>query len=271
MLGRTRRLLKGEAPPSESGASLPPSESEAGVPPAQLRKRVHGSEDLESYEQVGRSVATSVFDRLGRIERFGPEFRVLDFGTGCGRILRPLAELCRTTSLSPDPIQWYGTDIDAQAIVWCQRHLGSIGKFVVNDIRPPLPFCDQFFDFVFSISIFTHLPEDMQFGWLKDINRVLKQDGTALLSTLPFEPPRNLKQEKQIARGFHYHQPGERTEGLPSFYKWSFHTRTYIERKWSKYLTVESFVERGINNHQDLTICRKQVTSPRRFLYWPYG
>jgi ubiquinone/menaquinone biosynthesis C-methylase UbiE len=92
----------------------------------------------------------------------------------CGRILRPLAELCRTTPLSPDPIQWYGTDIDAQTISWCQRHLGSIGKFVLNDIRPPLPFRDQFFDFVFSISIFTHLPEDMQFGWLKDINRVLK-------------------------------------------------------------------------------------------------
>src|SRR5271165_2001662 len=52
MLGRIRRLLKGEAPPPESGASVPPSESDADVPPAQLRKRVHGSEDLEGFEQV---------------------------------------------------------------------------------------------------------------------------------------------------------------------------------------------------------------------------
>lgn len=265
MLGRLRRLLKGEAPPSESDASVPPSESDASVPPAQLRKRVHGSEDIESFEQVGRVVAASVFDCLGRIENFGPEFRVLDFGVGCGRIMRPLAELCRTTPLSPVAIQWYGTDIDAQAIAWCQKHLGSVGKFVVNDPRPPLPFGDQFFDFVFSISIFTHLPENMQFAWLKDINRVLKQSGTAVLSTHPFDPPRNLKEEKQIARGFHYHAPGERTEGLPSFYRWSFHTREYIERKWSKYLVVEKIVDRGVNNHQDLIICRRSSkTSWRR-------
>jgi len=61
---------------------------------------VHGSEDLESFEQVGRSVAASVFDRLGRIERFGPEFRVLDFGTGCGRILRPLTALSNDAALT---------------------------------------------------------------------------------------------------------------------------------------------------------------------------
>src|SRR5271166_3282619 len=55
------------------------------LPPAFLRKRIHGSEDVETFEQVGRAVAADVIVYLNRLRAAGAEFRVLDFGVGCAR------------------------------------------------------------------------------------------------------------------------------------------------------------------------------------------
>ena len=227
-----------------------------GLPPAFLRKRIHGSGDVNTFEQVGRAVAADVIAYLRRPELSGPDFRALDFGVGCGRILVPLQELAQKSWPEREAILWYGSDIDAQAIDWCSAYLGSRGKFVVNETMPPLPFPDRFFDFVYSISIFTHLPEAMQFAWLKEINRVLKAGGRAVISTHSFGPPRNRKEERLIAHGFH-HGGGKGAEGLPDFYQTSYHTREYIEREWAKVIVVESFVERGVNKDQNLVLCRR--------------
>jgi len=223
------------------------------LPPTFLRKRIHGAEDVATFEQAGRAVAFDVLKYLDRAETADREFRVLDFGVGCARVLRPLQDLSASRQ---DRVEWYGCDIDGQAIDWCHTYLGARAKFVVNETMPPLPFPDQFFDFVYSISIFTHLPEAMQFAWLEEINRVLKVGGEAVISTRSFGPPRKPKEEKQIARGFHY-SVGEGAEGLPDFYQTSYHTREYIEREWPKYISVQSFVERGVNADQNLVLCRR--------------
>ena len=228
------------------------------LPPAFLRQRIHGSDDVETFEQVGRAVASDLVDYLKRPEASDPDFRVLDFGVGCGRILIPLQDLARKSAPRPEATQWYGSDIDGQAIEWCSTYLGSRGKFGLNETMPPLPYADRFFDFVYSISIFTHLPEAMQFAWLEEINRVLKTGGVAVISTHSFGPPRKPKEKRQIARGF-LHGGGKGAEGLPDFYQTSYHTREYIERKWSKYISVEAFVERGINNDQNLVLCRRVI------------
>ncbi len=225
------------------------------LPPAFLRKRVHGAEDPESFEQAGLALARNVFERLGRIEASGADFRVLDLGVGCGRVLRPLQALCRQSSWQ-DKIEWHGCDIDGQAIEWSRTYLGSRASFLANGFMPPLPFGDGFFDFVYSISIFTHLPETMQFAWLGEINRVLKVGGQAFISTHSFGPARNRKEERIVARGFH-HWGGKGAEGLPDFYQTSCHTREYIEREWPKYISVQSFIEKGVNNDQNLVMCRR--------------
>jgi len=226
------------------------------LPPAFLRKRIHGADDTETFEQAGRAIAADVFRRLDRAGASGAGFRVLDFGVGCARVLRPLQDLVGSASPPRDKIEWYGCDIDGQAIEWCQTYLSSRAKFVLNDAMPPLLFADRFFDFIYSISIFTHLPEAMQFAWLEEINRVLKPSAVAVISTHSFGPPRKRKEEKLIARGFH-HGGGQGAEGLPDFYQTSYHTREYIEREWSKVIAVESFVEKGVNQDQNLVVCRR--------------
>jgi SAM-dependent methyltransferase len=226
------------------------------LPPAFLRKRIHGLEDTNTFEQVGRAVAADVIVYLNRVKAGGPEFRVLDFGVGCARVLKPLQELANQPPSRRETIEWHGSDIDGQAIDWCRMYLGARADFVVNETMPPLPFPDRFFDFVYSISIFTHLPEAMQFAWLTEINRVLKAGAAAIISTHSFGAPRKRKEEKLIARGFH-HGGGKGAEGLPDFYQTSYHTREYVEREWAKYVSVEAFVEKGVNKDQNLVLCRR--------------
>jgi ubiquinone/menaquinone biosynthesis C-methylase UbiE len=217
---------------------------------------VHGGEDKDGFENIGRIISDTVFSYL-KVSNNVEGFRGLDFGTGCGRVLVPLDHLCRENSLSRTAIEWYGSDIDRQAIAWCQKSLASIGKFVVNKPMPPLPFDNAFFDFVFSISVFTHIPEDMQFAWLAELNRVLKVGGAALLSTMPLDLAGRTLDKDQISYGFSYISGGKGTDGLPKFYQDSFHSRQYIEREWSRYFSIETYKERGVANHQDLVLCRR--------------
>jgi SAM-dependent methyltransferase len=54
----------------------------------------------------------------------------------------------------------------------------------VNEIAPPLPYPDSSFDFVYAISVFTHLPENLQDAWMQDCRRVLKPGGFLFFTTL---------------------------------------------------------------------------------------
>ena len=251
MLDRFKRLWTKAGPVWDGHRDLaaPPA-----VPPVHLRKRVHGAEDRDSFEAIGLAVSDAVFSYL-KVNDDTATFRGLDFGAGCGRVLVPLNELCLKNALPK--IEWHASDIDREAIAWCQRNLASLGTFLVNNPMPPLPFDDQFFDFVFSISVFTHIPEDMQFAWLTELNRVLKVGGTALLSTLPLELVAKNLDAKQIYDGFYYSPGGRGTRGLPKFYQDLFHSRQYIEREWSRYFSIESYKEKGIAGHQDLILCKR--------------
>jgi SAM-dependent methyltransferase len=253
MLSRFQRLWAKSSPFRDDRRDLVVP---APAPPVHLRRRVHGADDSDSFEKIGSSIADTVFGYLKGVDGVEP-FRAFDFGVGCGRVLIPLDERCRKSSLSHDRIKWYGSDIDRQAIKWCQRYLAPIGVFVVNNPTPPLPFSDQFFDFIFSISVLTHLPEEMQFAWLSELNRVLKTGGTAVLSTLPLRLVENKLDDNQISRGFYYSSGGKGTKGLPKFYQDSFHSRQYIEKEWSRYFSIEAFNDGGIAGHQDLILCRR--------------
>jgi hypothetical protein len=49
-----------------------------------------------------------------------------------------------------------------------------------------------------------------------------------------------------------------RLKGLfPDFYQNAFHTKEYIVQTWSKYFEIVSYLERGIENYQDLVVLQK--------------
>jgi SAM-dependent methyltransferase len=177
----------------------------------------------------------------------------LDFGCGCGRVFMALHHTYPTAKIS-------GSDIDDEAIQYCQKHFSSFGDFRVNPSNGPSAFADNSFDFVYGISVFTHLPEDMQLVWLKDLHRITKENAYLIL-TIENEKGRailNPAQEKELdERGFYYFV-GDLTQGLPEFYRTTFHTHDYVKRVWGKYFDILDIRPRGMLNHQDYVVCRRK-------------
>jgi SAM-dependent methyltransferase len=219
------------------------------IPPPDLRVRVHGAPDLASFYFVGAVIAGNIEQQLAAHGLKPPSHaNVLDFGCGCGRVISHLGR--RRTEW-----RFKGSDIDQDAVQWCVGHLGDMAEFKQNGIWPPLEYQASSFDLIYSISVFTHLPEEMQFAWLQELTRVAKPHGVLFLSThnmslLPHSVP-----ESSGENGFYY-LSGCVTPGLPNFYQRSFHDHKYIMDNWTQYFDIISIVPKGINGHQDLVICR---------------
>jgi SAM-dependent methyltransferase len=100
---------------------------------------------------------------------------LLDWGCGCGRVMRHWSRLPTTRVC--------GCDINPKMVQWCNEHL-TFAEVVVNELSPPLPYPDSSFGLVYAFSVVTHLPEDLQQSWIRECLRVLNPDGYLLLSTM---------------------------------------------------------------------------------------
>jgi SAM-dependent methyltransferase len=226
------------------------------APPAHLRARVAGFTDLDKFLGIGRTV---LGDLKILVEQAGRDFdtfhSILDFGCGCGRVAR---------YLRPDGRSITGTDIDVGAIEWCRENLRCVGTFDVNGHAPPLNYPDQRFDFIYAISVFTHLPEDLEVSWLKELRRILKPGGLLIATTIGEADLRTLVPDneealRQFQQSGFYFTTKFKTENLPDLYGLSFHERSYIEAEWSKYFNILVFYPKAINNHQDGIVLSKMA------------
>jgi SAM-dependent methyltransferase len=229
----------------------------APPPPRELQVRVVGGY-VAGFLQSGHQAVADMERVLDRHALTLSGFqRILDFGCGCGRVLRCLRP---QSDLSQPP---YGTDIDAEAISWCQLHYSRHARFAVNSPAPPLDFPNDFFDFVYSISIFTHLPEEMQVAWLRELQRVVKPGGYLLLSfhgENHFAGIPGRDQSRMARDGFVYAETG-RTPGLPEFYQTAWHAPEYVRRRWGEFFDVIDIVPLAIDRQQDAALCRKRVSA----------
>lgn len=226
------------------------------LPSPRLRFRVHGSPDARSFLDTGSICALYIKDALKLINRDLYSFEdVLDFGCGCARVLRWFND-------APEHCYLYGADIDGEAISWCRKTL-RFASFEKNEPFPPLPYPSGKFDLVYAISVVTHLDEDCQIAWLKELQRVTKPNavlimttnGSCLQSGLPAEDIATLEEKGFLYRAgtFGRFKP----DGLPDFYQIAFHTKKYVFDVWSRFFAIHSYVERGMNNHQDLVLLLK--------------
>ncbi|GAC1329596.1 MAG: hypothetical protein NVSMB26_06040 [Beijerinckiaceae bacterium] len=221
------------------------------IPPQALRKRVHGHTQLCTFEAVGATVCTDILRAVADRLALTADKRVLDFGCGCGRVIVYLRHAVAA--------ELVGTDIDAEAIAWCERNLASVGTFSCNNAMPPLAFPDDSFDLTYAISVFTHLPERMQDVWLQELARVTKAGGYLLLTTNDRHAVRlsKLRGLRFAMKGYLYVQV--KTPGLPAFYGSAFHSESYIRRHWSRFFEIVEFKPKGVNRGQDLIVCRKRA------------
>jgi ubiquinone/menaquinone biosynthesis C-methylase UbiE len=96
---------------------------------------------------------------------------MLDFGCGCGRVIRNWRSL--------QGVNIYGSDYNHELIAWCDENL-SFAHFDSNDLAPPLSYESNKFDLIYALSVFTHLPEELQLTWLQELTRVLQPGGYLL-------------------------------------------------------------------------------------------
>jgi SAM-dependent methyltransferase len=145
------------------------------IPGPYLRLSTAGTADLRWFLDSGRLGAQALH---AAVARTGTQFesleRVLDFGCGCGRVLRHLA-----SEAGPE---LYGADLNHRAVAWCARFL-PLARALKNGLEPPLDLPSEHLNLVFAFSVFTHLPPPLADRWIDELKRVLSPGGLLVLST----------------------------------------------------------------------------------------
>jgi len=125
--------------------------------------------NYESFYSKSRDTAQWLISNIAAFEPFDNK-KILEWGCGPGRVIRHLpAHL-------PSSCQFYATDYNPKYIAWCRKNLNNI-NFQTNDLEPPLPFPEGFFDIIYSISVFTHLSLRSHYAWFAELERVAKNGG----------------------------------------------------------------------------------------------
>ncbi|MBK8347156.1 MAG: class I SAM-dependent methyltransferase [Saprospiraceae bacterium] len=130
--------------------------------------------DYEKYYIGGRSTAqwlVNLFKKYSEVENKS----ILDWGCGPARITRHLPEILHNSKS-------YGCDYNEVTIKWCSENISNV-TFLHNDIDKPLNYKDNQFDFIIGISIFTHLSEENHFFCVNELNRIMKNNGIAIITT----------------------------------------------------------------------------------------
>lgn len=226
------------------------------TPPPMLRYRVHRALDEKSYLVSGEYLSDVILEQIKAANTSMIELKVLDFACGPGRVATQIKDKLGNCEL-------YGSDIDEEAIKWASTNKTDTAQFSVNKEKPPTKYDDNFFDVIYSISLFTHLDENYQNDWLKEIRRILKPGGI-FITTVHGSFCRDTCSPEELnllaSRGFAFridHVGRFKIDGLPDFYQTTFHTKYYVEKNWSAYFEVENYLEGGVHGHHDLITLRK--------------
>jgi SAM-dependent methyltransferase len=251
---------------SETISSLP-------LPPDELIDRVvsgfsneQAEEHRELFLQTGQRSLEDLELALSAVgDTLSEHERILEFGCGCGRIMRWMQELGSTRTL-------VGTDIDARAIEWASENL-PFARF--NDGLPPTRYGDGEFDLIVNHSVFTHLDERYQDLWLAELQRIASPGGLLVLS---------IHGEHGFQIGERQLEPGSTQLGewrarlerdgilyiaddsyvgsaFPDFYHTAFHAPWYVFEHWSSWFDVLAFLPRSSLGFQDQVVLRRRDAS----------
>ena len=145
-------------------------------PPADLAFDAYNKVDCVAYLESGISHA-ELYARIIREHAPAGPLAILEWGCGPGRIIRHMQRCANGHAVTLT-----GSDVNRRSIAWNREHLPGV-NFVVNDFMPPLSFADNTFDVIYNFSVFTHLSEETQKAWARELLRVLKPGGLFICST----------------------------------------------------------------------------------------
>jgi SAM-dependent methyltransferase len=219
------------------------------IPPTRLILLVTASPDVGWYLESGRHAAASIRSSLARNGVDVTRLRsILDFGCGCGRVVRHWRGL---------PGEVSGCDLNPRLVAWCRRRLG-FARFESNRLTPPLAYRDGQFDLVYALSVFTHLPAELQRPWIQELARVVAPGGHLLITThgARYLPELTPAERHEFEAG---HLVVRREDSAGSNLCGAYHPTAYVESTLARGFQVVEFLPEGAagNPHQDLYLLRK--------------
>ena len=146
------------------------------IPPRELLIQVSNDPSADNYRNVASVVWAVEQPLIAAGYRFADFDRILDFGCGAGRLLQAL-NLSRREGQ-----ELWGCDVNEACATWCRDNL-DFATVAHTALNPPLPYPDDSFDLIVAISVFTHLSRPLQVAWARELMRVLRPNGVALITT----------------------------------------------------------------------------------------
>jgi SAM-dependent methyltransferase len=202
---------------------------------------------------------------------------VLDFGCGWGRIIRFFLK-----DLEPEKL--FGVDHSEEVIRAC-RDTNKWCSFTLIEPDAPTSLPRESFDLIYLYSVFSHLPEEMHWAWLKEFHRLLQPGGMLIATTrardfiqmcktLRDDPQLNAKPQwlSQSARVFvdadatmsAYDNGKFCYESIGAEGRWSFWgeaciPRLYVEKYWKENFDVCEYIEDPKTCPQNVIVVRKRA------------
>lgn len=216
------------------------------LPPRHVLLKVQSTPWVMEYLDIGRRSAARMQEVLhgaGLDPATRP--KVLDFGSGLGRVLRHL----QSTGW-----QLSGCDVDAWSIEW-SRKVCSFADLRVTGDDPPLPWPDASFDAVYAVSVWSHFPTDRQSSWAAELHRVLKPGGLAIVTTMGpwvFNPLPDGDATSAEIDGFWFVPAGVDFNDSAAI-----HTEEGLRHFFDPHLEMVSWRRGGLDGFQDLALFRK--------------
>ena len=131
----------------------------AAFPPRDLMQNVSGLTNEQDFASHGADLFAAISKASPKpLTEYG---HILDFGCGCGRLAR---------MFKGHPHKISGCDIDRRHVEFINVNLNFI-RASLSFVHPPLPYENNVFDAVISVSVFTHLNERSQDDFLSELYR----------------------------------------------------------------------------------------------------
>jgi len=219
------------------------------VPPPLLRVENVNTPDLDYFFEFGERTARMISAASARHGLpLSDVSRLLDFGCGCGRVLRHW-------SAYPG-LELWGSDLSIAATSWIESNL-PFAHARANGLAPPLDYDDETFDLIYAVSVFTHLPEDLGRAWMGELRRILRPGGLLMFTVhgRTYLPHLTRRERAAFERGELVVQFAEAAgANICAVY----HPQAYVERLASDFEVLELATpkQHGVGP-QDLWIVRR--------------
>ena len=248
-------------------ASIPP------FPPLELRQ-ITAAPDLSEFLWTGLVDMDRIMSLYEKVTVNEPVENpsILDFGCGCGRMVRFLSDYGPTGSI-------HACEVNPDHMKWCRDNLTSI-QISQSEALPPLPYIDQMFNMIYGLSVFTHLTEENATKWLAELKRVLKPNGILIVTisgyaslntikkSVPHQQMTNLKVEEVEHTienfpttpfvFFKYNKSAIDIAKAGSEYGITFIHPDYIYKNWaSEGFKVLEIIPGGLRGWQDIVILQR--------------